>query len=90
MRNKNFKKRELPGDIRFWPIFPRIIECDKLQEQPISVQKFFDNYCGKYNILSVTLERLLQTQFFEKKITFPLKKIFGHFFLISPTKEDFE
>ena len=58
---------------RFWPSSPRIIECDKLQEQPISVQKFFDNYCGKYNILSVTLERLLETQFFEKKNTFPLK-----------------
>ena len=89
MRNKNFKKRKLPGDIRFWPIFPRIIECDKLQEQPISVQKFFDNYCGKYDILSVTLERLLETQFFEKKYL-SIENFFGRFFLKSPTKEDIE
>ena len=31
MKNKNFKKRQLPGDRRFWPSFPPIIECDKFQ-----------------------------------------------------------
>ena len=64
---KKFKKRELTDDTRFWPFFPRIIECDKPQEQHIKVLKFFDNYCGKYNVISVTLERLLETQFFEKE-----------------------
>ena len=30
-------------------------------------KEVFDNYCGSYNIISSGLERLLRTQFFEKK-----------------------
>ena len=61
-----------------WPIFSRIIECDKPQETIFK---------GPQAILTITVElrtyrsiflgtdRLLKTQFFEKKAKFPMKKI---------------
>ena len=60
-----------------WPIFSRIIECDKPQETIFK---------GPQAILTITVElrtyrsiflgtdRLLKTQFFEKKAKFPVKK----------------
>ena len=38
--------------------------------------KYFDKYCGRYRINSVTPKKLLKTQTFEKKANFPVKKSF--------------
>ena len=64
---------------RVWPIFSRIIECDKPQGTIYKCSKrYTDDYCGSYNIISVTPKRLLQTIIFEKKIKNSSdKKVFG-------------
>ena len=71
------KKAILPVKKTLWPIFSRIIECDKPQETIFK---------GPQAILTITVElrtyrsiflgtdRLLKTQFFEKKAKFPVKK----------------
>ena len=41
------KKGYLPGDKRFWPIFPRFMECDKTQETI---------YKGPQAIVTITVE----------------------------------
>ena len=43
-------------------------------------KRCFDNYCGSYKFISVTPKRLLKTQIFEEKATFPVQKKFNCFF----------
>ena len=43
-------------------------------------KRYFGNHCESYIITSVTPKRLLETQFFEKKAVFPVKKIFWPLF----------
>ena len=42
--------------------------------------KFSGNHFASYKIISVTPNRLLKTQIFEKKAIFPMKKNLAHFF----------
>ena len=50
------------------PIFSPFFERKKLSGNKFQRFKMsFDNYCGSYNIISETPERLLKTQTFEKK-----------------------
>ena len=45
--------------------------------------RYYGNHFASYKIISVTSNRLLKTQFFEKEKTlFPSKKILGEFFLV--------
>ena len=39
-------------------------------------RRHFENYWGSYKIISGTRKRLLETQIFEKKAVFPVKKRF--------------
>ena len=38
--------------------------------------RYYGNRCASYKIISVTPNKLLKTQFFEKKAIFPAKKFF--------------
>ena len=46
--------------------------------------RYFDTFCGSHKIIFVKPKRLLKTQVFGKKATFPLKKLFPRLlFLVS-------
>ena len=47
-------------------------------------KRSFDNYSGSYKVISVTANRLLKTQYIEKKRAgFPVKKLFPCFCAVS-------
>ena len=50
--------------------------------------RYYDIQCASYKIISVTPNRLLKTQIFEKKAIFPAKKIFRPFFLVLSSRTD--
>ena len=78
------KKANFPVKKKFWPVFSPIIGRRKPQGTFYKgpKERCFDNYCGSYKIFSVTPKKLLKTQFFEKKATFPKQKINYPLFLI--------
>ena len=51
-------------------------------------KRYYGNRCASYKIISVTPNRLLKTQFFEKKAIFPAKKIFRPNFLVLSSRTD--
>ena len=64
-------------------MFSRIFECDKPQVTFFKgPKKYFNNYCRSYKIISVTPKRIMETQNFEKKAVFPVKKIFWPILLV--------
>ena len=80
-RTKLFKKRISSGDKRFWPIFSRIIGCDKPQQKTCIASK---------SVLTTTAEVMRsflyhlwncwKHKFFKKKAMFSVKKLNEDFF----------
>ena len=59
---------------RFWLIFLVLSKVTNLKARFVRVKKYYDNYCGRFRIISLTLKRSLKRQISEKKATIPVKK----------------
>ena len=68
IETKISKNSCLHRDIRFWPVFRRIMGGEKTQETVYTgPQTTSDNYYGSYKIICLGPKRLMITQSFGKK-----------------------
>ena len=59
---------------RLWLIFLVVSNVTNLKARFVRVKKYYDNYCGRFRIISLTSRRFLKRQTSEKKTTIPVKK----------------
>ena len=58
---------------RFWLIFLVVSNVTNLKARSVMVKKYYDNYCGRFRIISLTSRRFLKRQISEKKATITVK-----------------